>query len=236
MLQLKMLLQKLKVQNTLAFYALFSIGEISLVVIGILLALQFDNWDKEQDYREIEQHYYRDMVSQLEDDRQTLLGQIEYSDVFRKQYSMAIDIIAEDDKSKKGELAKYALNLKNYSSFRRKSSIYQTLISSGDIKHIRDKKVIARLHNLESEYDYIQRVEKIHRDIILDNIFPYYLIKAIRIADLSLESPDILYNYEFQNIIILTIGLMDEKTDIYKRAIEEIDKIKVLIETGRHDI
>jgi hypothetical protein len=48
------------------------------------------------------------------------------------------------------------------------------------------------------------------------------LIKAIRISDLSLVEPKILYNYQFENIVIVTVSLMDEKTDIYKKAINKI--------------
>lgn len=235
MLKLNMTLRKLKSQHSLAYYLVCTIGEMLLIVVGILLALQFDNWDKNQQYREIEQQYYQDLATQLIDDKHTLLGQIEYSDNFRIQYKQALDIVATDDKSRKNELAKYALNLKSYSDFRRKSTIYQTLVSSGDIKHIRNKKLIALLQNLESEYSYIERIEDTHREVILESIFPSFLIKAIRISDLSIVEPKILYNYQFENIVIVTISLMDEKTDIYKRAIEEIDGILAQIKSQNND-
>jgi hypothetical protein len=231
MLQISMALKELKTKHTFSFYLLFTIGEVVLIVMGILLALQFDNWDKNQEYREIEQQYYKDLTSQLVDDQQTLQGQIGYSNSFRNQYQKALHIIATNDQSKKSELAQYAFSLKSYSDFRRKSTIYQTLVSSGDIKHIQNKKLIAMLQNLESEYSYIERIEDTHREVILESIFPNFLIKAIRVSDMSLIEPQILYNYQFENIVIVTVALMDEKTDIYKRAIKEIDKILAQIKS-----
>jgi hypothetical protein len=230
MLKMSMALKELKTQHAFPFYVFLTIGEVVLIVLGILLALQFDNWDKDQEYREIEQQYYQDLATQLHDDKHELLGTIEYSNSFRVQYVQALHIIASDDQSRQNDLAKYALNLKSYSDFRRKSTVYQTLVSSGDIKHIQNKKLIAMLQNLESEYSYIERMEDIHRDVILDSIFPAFLIKAIRISDLSLVEPKILYHYQFENIVIATVALMDEKTDIYKNAIEEINIILGQIE------
>jgi hypothetical protein len=231
MFQLKAKLNRLKLRHGVSYYLLFTFGEVSLIVLGILMALQFDNWDKDQEFREIERQYYQDLATQLHDDKHELLGTIEYSNSFRVQYVQALHIIATDDQSRQSDLAKYALNLKSYSDFRRKSTVYQTLVSSGDIKHIQNKKLIAMLQNLESEYSYIERMEDIHRDVILDIIFPSFLIKAIRISDLSLVEPKILYNYQFENIVIVTVGLMDEKTDIYKNAIAEIDVILAQIKS-----
>lgn len=234
MLQISMGLKELKTKHAFSFYIFLTIGEIVLIVLGILLALQFDNWDKNQEYREIEKQYYQDLTSQLIEDQQTLQSEIDYSDGFRSQYQKILAILATNDQSKTAELAKYALSLKSYSDFKRKSTIYQTLVSSGDIKHIQNKKLIAMMQSLESEYSYIERIEEIHRDVILANIFPTFLIKAIRVSDMSLVEPQILYNYQFENIVIVTVSLMDEKTDIYKRAIQEIDKILVQIESYKN--
>jgi hypothetical protein len=118
--------------------------------------------------------------------------------------------------------------LKNFSDFRRKSSIFQTLVNSGEIKHIKNKKLIQLLQDLEGKYVFINRLEEMHEKLILENIVPH-VIKAIRITPLKIEDPDLLYNYYFQNIIILTIGLIDEKTNLYKDTIKEIEEILSLI-------
>ncbi|MGB5188806.1 hypothetical protein [Robiginitalea sp.] len=48
-------------KSSLGHYMLYAIGEILLVVVGILLALQIDNWNEEQHMREIEVKTLRDL-------------------------------------------------------------------------------------------------------------------------------------------------------------------------------
>ena len=67
-----------------------------------------------------------------------------------------------------------------------------------------------------------------HAKLILESMIPY-VIKAIRIMPLKIEDPDLLYNYYFQNMIVLTIGLMEETTNLYKDTINEIEEILNLI-------
>jgi hypothetical protein len=228
MFQFKLLRTKLKIKEGITTYLLLSIGEVFLIVIGILFALQLDNWDKDQEYREIEQQYYQDIKDQLNDDKTEILSQIRYSNHFLEKYKTATVIISENDKTRGNELAQISLDLKNFSDFRRKSSIFQTLVNSGEIKHIKNKKLIQLLQDLEGKYVFINRLEEMHEKLILENIVPH-VIKAIRITPLKIEDPDLLYNYYFQNIIILTIGLIDEKTNLYKDAIKETEEILSLI-------
>lgn len=48
-------------KNSLGRYLLYAIGEIILVVVGILLALQINNWNEDQRMREVELKTLRDL-------------------------------------------------------------------------------------------------------------------------------------------------------------------------------
>ena len=45
------ILQRLLIKNRFSKYLLYAVGEILLVVIGILIALQVDNWNEERQER-----------------------------------------------------------------------------------------------------------------------------------------------------------------------------------------
>jgi hypothetical protein len=49
-------------------YIKYAIGEIVLVVIGILIALQINNWNEQQNERKIEKQYMQNMLEDLRDD------------------------------------------------------------------------------------------------------------------------------------------------------------------------
>jgi len=223
-LMFKQRIMKIKLNNSFGKYLLLSIGEIFLIVVGILLALQLDNWDKEHENREFEQQYYVNIHDQLIEDKNEIQGNLNYSKKYMLEYKQAIRIIAENDKNRNSDLAKIALNLKYFSDFKRKSSIFQTLVNSGEIKHIRNKKLIQRLQNLESSYVYINRLEDVHKELILNQLIPY-VVKAVQIQPLEIKNTELLYNYYFHNILILTIELMEETEQLYQSTIDEIDTI-----------
>ena len=63
---------KLLTDNRFSKYLLYAIGEISLVVIGILIALQVDNWNEERKTAEQEQQILQALHAEIELNKATL--------------------------------------------------------------------------------------------------------------------------------------------------------------------
>jgi len=53
--------QNLISENKFSKYLIYAIGEIILVVIGILIALQINNWNEQQKLRKLEVSYYKNL-------------------------------------------------------------------------------------------------------------------------------------------------------------------------------
>lgn len=70
--------QRLLTQNKLSKYLLYAIGEILLVVIGILIALQVNNWNEERKSIVNEREVYKRMIKDLQIDERTIKDRIEY--------------------------------------------------------------------------------------------------------------------------------------------------------------
>jgi len=66
--------KKLADDNKFYKYSRYAIGEILLVVIGILIALQINNWNEEKKNEKAEQNFYKGMFSDLEKDKIKLEG------------------------------------------------------------------------------------------------------------------------------------------------------------------
>jgi len=122
-----------------------------------------------------------------------------------------------------------ATELKSFSDFRRKSSIYQTLVNSGEIKHIRNHSIIGALQELESEYLYIERLEDVHRQVAIDNLNSW-VISTIQWQPFKVHKPKLLYHHSVNNTFVLIVGLIDEKNQIYQSAIDIIDKTVLMLE------
>ncbi|MAP55213.1 DUF6090 family protein [Altibacter sp.] len=60
--------QRLVNENRFSKYLLYAIGEIILVVIGILIALSINNWNEEKNEHRIEKDYMQNLLEDLRDD------------------------------------------------------------------------------------------------------------------------------------------------------------------------
>lgn len=221
-------------EGNLRKYLAYAIGEIVIVVAGILLALYLNNWNQERTDKKLEIQYYQSMNNQLKEDLDIILGEINYNQNYLNQFLYAKDLILLNDKSKIDTLGKIIVNMVRFSDFRRKSNIYQTLINSGEIIKIHNYNITERLQSLEETYTYINRLEDNHFSIILSQIIPD-IRQRIQLDPLKVENPESLFEYQFQNNFDILIILMLEKSDIYKRAKDEIGSIIDLIEHVLND-
>lgn len=64
--------QKLLKENRFSKYLLYAIGEIILVVIGILIALQINNWNEENKSNKKEEQYLTQLLNDFETNKQVL--------------------------------------------------------------------------------------------------------------------------------------------------------------------
>ena len=76
-------------------YLNYAIGEIILVVIGILIAVSINNWNQGKVAKNSELNFYKNTKQQLLDDANNIKSQIEYSSKNLEEFKYAIKIIQE---------------------------------------------------------------------------------------------------------------------------------------------
>ncbi|MEO1053343.1 MAG: hypothetical protein AAFX87_22105 [Bacteroidota bacterium] len=203
--------------------------EIVVIIIGVLGAFALNNWNTQRVKANAEKSLYANVKRQINDDKKVIIGNIKYNDVYLKQFDFAAKIIERNDRSQIDTLGFITMNLTKYSDVNRNSDIYQTLVNSGELSLLNNRVVIEKLQKLEETYAYMNRMEKIHLDAIMFGIAPE-LHGVMKYADRSVQAPDELYSYEFQNHFLMMMGIMDEKEKVYHQAIGEIDEITQLIQ------
>ena len=223
-LQSKLRRKNLIKKGKFARYTAYAVGEILLVVIGILIALQINEWDMKKSRTALVKQYYQNMKEQLTVDRNELTGAIDYSNVYLEQFRQADRIISNQNKNETDTLGKISLSLLKYSDFRRKSSVYQTLVNTGDIKLIANQGILRNFEELETLYVFIERLEGVHADAALNTVLPNVVL-AVQISPFVVKNPDLLFNYSFHNTFPLFIGLIEEKNGVYQDAITQIDAL-----------
>ena len=75
----RQLRHRLLTENQLSRYLLYAIGEILLVVIGILIAFQVDNWNEDRKRRKAEHELLLNLKEELVTNRALLIEAISYT-------------------------------------------------------------------------------------------------------------------------------------------------------------
>lgn len=211
-------------------YLIYAVGEIFLIVMGILIALQIDNWNNEKVDRENEEKTYQNVKSQVKEDMKALSEVIAYNNMYLGQYEKANQYILANNRNAIDTLAYYAMNLSQFSDFHRSANIYETLVNSGDIKLIKNDSIAGKLQKLEMTYNFINRLEDIHWELIINEISPVFR-GVVNYTTFEIIKPGALYSVDLQNIFFECIHLAKIKDAVYQKAMNEMQAIIDLIDS-----
>ena len=221
--------KSLLMENKISTYLKYAIGEIVLVVIGILIALQINNWNESKIEHLEERTYYKNIQRQITEDKNAIVANIEYNNRFLKQFQLAIKIIEENDRTKVDTLAIISLNLTEFSDFHRQGNIFETMVNSGEIKLLKNQRIVEALQQLEEKYIFINKLEDLHSQAIVNFVVPS-ILSSLKVYGIVARDIDNLYSYQFQNQFALLSDLMLEKNEAYENAVSRIQDINSLIE------
>ena len=116
------------------------------------------------------------------------------------------------------------MSLSQFSDFQRSSNIYEILVNSGDIKIMRNDSILNNLQKLEISYNLINKLEEFHWELIITELSPE--IKGVlNYTTFEIVKPDKLYSIEIQNLFFEFINLMKIKSDVYNKAIGDLNTI-----------
>ena len=214
-------------------YLKYAVGEIVLVVIGILIAISLNNLKDASDLKEDEIELYKDIITELSEDLRDIQENAHHNDFYLKRYKAASEIIISDkNREKKDSLAVIATELTQFSDFKNEAPIYDRLFTSGEQNLISDTQILTDLKGLAISYNYTHRLERNHQDymyVVLPKVADYIRFNPPQIIDL-----EGLYSYRFQNDIEVLIFIMQEKkalyTDVEDQLNELLTKLKAKLE------
>jgi len=99
--------QKMLTENKLSKYLLYAIGEIILVVIGILIALQINNWNQDKQQQKILNNIYATIKADLQQDILNIDEIITISQPIEKDYLAIINQTIKKEDFKDCKYCKY---------------------------------------------------------------------------------------------------------------------------------
>ena len=178
--------QKLASENKVSAYLRYAIGEIVLVVIGILIALQVNNWNESHKQKKQEIIYLQNLRIDLKKQIQLLDYYIDFEDIFIQD---CMDIVRHyeqnDGFNKMDSLFPKINDLSVRSTFTNTNTTLLEMINSGEINIIENE-------NLKKELmEFNQLIKRFATNTInnntnlVDQIVARYVIKNSNFASAS---------------------------------------------------
>ena len=152
--------QRLLTDNKFSKYLLYALGEIALVMIGILLALQVNNWNEERKQRQVEIKYFGNLKNDLQADITRLDYMIE---VAHKKVDASRNVKRKTDRDSTGSLYNFSndlLLLFFVDEFRPNDNTYNEMKSSGNFSTLRNDELKLKLMNLRKSYIEIEALQE----------------------------------------------------------------------------
>ena len=228
--------QKLAAENSVAKYLRYAVGEILLVVIGILIALQVNNWNENQKRHErfereiltlIDQNLKQDSLSLSSELSKTKLA-IHLTDRLLKQVNL---------KNYNDSLNYWMGKIICFERFRSQSSAYEMLKAKG-LENISDRKLQMALisyydQSLYSVYQSLNDVE-----LSFNNDWTPIIKKEFTdLNGLTTVSRQIQKNSLKSRLTLLYLKLyQDNRRGMVRNGQKALDKITEIRELIKEDI
>ncbi len=180
--------KKLADNNQFLKYSRYAIGEIILVMVGILLALQINNWNEERKNKILEIQILNQLKTEYEDNLIQINQKIRLRELI---ISSCIRILS--NKEKLGENSKN-LDLELYNTIIRptfdpSNGVINELINSGKLYLIRDIELKRLLSGWVGSVNELKEEEKVMFDFVTDYYYPF-LIKYYQVGNISLSGSE----------------------------------------------
>jgi hypothetical protein len=131
-------------------YILYAACEIALVVIGILIALQINNWNEERKSRQIEHQLLLGLKAEVLKNKATLEESLRQHEGYHEVSAAILPFLNSDIRSHDtATMDSLISNLRFGYTFNPRYGLLKSIISSGEIRHIRNRQLVSLLSEFE---------------------------------------------------------------------------------------
>ena len=179
-------------QNKMGKYFKYAVGEILLVVIGILIALQINNWNQRRLNHNKETSYLKEIKASLEADA-IKISEVEDFNITKDSIVKHLMRMFEADLTNDERfviIETYATPFTSYEFFKPNATTWNNFISAENINLIENKALRTKLMEYYG-FDYngsVQERIKIMNRKVIDENFPKFFTKEYTLKNLNIDT------------------------------------------------
>ena len=176
--------QQLLTENKFSKYLIYAIGEIILVVIGILIALQINNWNENRKNRIAEADYYCRILEDLELNEKLIN---ETSELISNKIKLCKELLSDLNKIPNERsiiLNKFVVALRQ-DVFVPSNIAFEDITSSGQLKLLTDLKLKNRLIQHSTFLNNILNLLEENRNVIINRMADFESMSEFGYQDID---------------------------------------------------
>ncbi|NRD24946.1 hypothetical protein HNV10_16975 [Winogradskyella litoriviva] len=226
--------QNLLSENKFSKYLIYAIGEIFLVVVGILIALSINNWNESKKLNKEIVSLSKSIINELGNDIAAFDRAIILNDSVLNTSAVIFDSISQ---TKSGNIRKLLLLNSRYWDFRPNNAVYKSSVSSGFLTNYDDSLEIKIINYYEKQYTVLkiaalEQTKYTHKvSDLLINEFPNLTLseEVYNMRALEIIGKDHVFNSIFASNFI-TSRLQQTMKETQEQAEQLIASLELLIE------
>jgi len=234
-------------ENKVTTYLLYALGEIILVVVGILIAVQIDEWNKDQEARSLAKSFLVNLQAELYRNQAILEEVIEENQSVIESSRRLLNVIGFDSiRYNELEVAKLTTNsFAPIVVYQPDETVLSELTTSDNIKSIQNEDLKGRLSTFSSHLDFVHFQESVvqeDKELCIDEMRKLGSMRTM--FDMSGASSGLLGIYKggkskgnkeliqssvFENNLLIYTASSSGLNDAYKSTLSFMDSLSTLI-------
>ena len=157
-------------ENKMGKYFKYAIGEILLVVIGILIALQINNWNENKKSIQQEKTYYCKIAEDLQVDIRNINNSITTINTRLARTERFLKNLLKIQKDKQVVLKDWTATIRYYKFMPTKAAIAD-ITSSGKLETLRNQTLKKRILSHYTEQDNVINIIDVNYNALVEKLF-----------------------------------------------------------------
>jgi hypothetical protein len=203
--------------------------EILMIVVGINVALWFENWFQDLQDAEIEERYLADLRDDLLTDIRNLDSVIKNGEAKLQQTAKIIELMPTFTDLSPEQQAQAIYTPSNYQFFVPSDFTYRSMQESGDFRLLRNTGIKKSILKLDRRHKDIAMIQKNYLQAMDDGYIPL-MMNGFDIATMTVTDPALLQDQLFRNFFVYTKQDTDTMVAMYRLARSQSEELVDLIE------
>jgi len=197
--------QELAAQNSFAKYMRYAIGEILLVVVGILIALQVNTWNANRIQKNKETTYLNSIKRDLKEQLNSINTQLDYELNISQKAKSILEYYKQHHEFKVDSAFTATIGaLSGRKTFVNNNPTYTELLSSGNLDIISNNEFKNNLIQYQQQMERMEQIINKNNNLFTDGVFTPEALKLSEVQVSAVFTQDIVKDVLSANTVSQT--------------------------------